>query len=279
MSEFGDISGAVKAGAEAADIATRTGKCQHGGDEVPVVLLADGQKLAVPTEALDLLEARAPAPRRRIGTARHDEIQSFCDHVNRFKSEHSAVFASAEHVRLDAVLDYHPADGSAWCSHRSIYTCPLSDPWKAWTGGHGEAMSQDDFAAFVDDHLDDLIAGDGYPAPAKVLEMARDLAVHTKGTFERRVHPTTGDFVHVCKQETSSESTQIPRAFLLALPVFVGGELFKVEAKIRFRVRGGNASFSYELHRHTEVLRAAFADVRAKVALACELPVFAGTPE
>ena len=63
--------------------------------------------------------------------------------------------------------------------------------------------------------------------------MARDLQIHTRGTFTKKLHPTTGDFALVCKQETEASSTPIPRAFLVALPVFEGGPLYQLEARIR----------------------------------------------
>jgi len=272
-----DTCAAVSAGLLAASIGQRTGVVECGGDEVPIVLLNNTQSLAVPEKAIALLDARAPAPRRRKGTAKFDELESFCYHVNRFKSDHSVIFASG--LRLDAVLDYHPPNGAAWCQHRAVYGCPTSEPWQLWTGLDQTAMSQDEFADLLEERLEDVISGEGYPDPAKLLETARNLRVHTKGTFSRRVHPTTGDFEHVCKEETESSSTPIPRAFLLALPVFVGGELYRVEARVRFQVRGGNASFGFKLHRRDEIVREAFGEVRERAAAACELPVFAGTPE
>lgn len=142
-------------------------------------------------------------------------------------------------------------------------------------------MSQADFAELLDENLDDLGGGTGtdYPEPMKVLEMARQLAVHTKGTYKRTIHPTTGDHNLVCRQETESSSTPIPRAFELRIPVFQGGDLWSVEARIQLRIIDGQAAFALHLHRWVEIEREAFGEVCTKVAAAVDLPLFMGTPE
>lgn len=275
-----DVLAAVQAGLASAGIELRSDE-YYG---VPYVLREGAQHVEVLHDVLAAHDARQPAPRRRRGTATITEQPSFCDHVNRFKSEHSVIFADVKEVRLVAIYDYHPGGSdpaiAAWCQHRAVYACPLAEEWVRWRHGADTWLAQDDFAEFIDANFDNLTSGDGYPVPIDVMTMARDLRVHQKGTFERTVNPTTGDHALICKLETDEKtSTKIPRAFLLALPVFLGGSLYKVEARVRMRLRSGAAQFSYTLYRAEEIHRDAFGDVRAAVAEATGLPVLAGSPE
>jgi uncharacterized protein YfdQ (DUF2303 family) len=144
-------------------------------------------------------------------------------------------------------------------------------------------MTQSAFADWIDQNMEDLTSErgkeTGFPPPVAVLEMARSLQIHTKGRYERQINPTTGDHSLVCKQESESSSTPIPRAFLLALPVFEGGEFYRVEARIRLQMRDGAPLFTYVLHRRAEIERDAFGSVRKQVALEGKVQVFAGRPE
>ncbi len=257
-------------------------------DGIPMMLL-DGTRgtrhARVLDEALRLADERATTPRRREGQSSHHELDSFCAYVNRFKCEHSVVWADLERAKVLAILNYHPKgpepDSTGWGDHRAQYLCPLSPQWVKRSGINGKPMTQVDFAEFIDENLHDLGGGKGteYPEPMKILEMARQLAVYTKGTHKRTIHPTTGDHELVCSQETTSNSTPIPRAFELRIPVFQGGELWSVEVRIQLRIREGQAVFTLNLHRVVELEREAFGEVCTKVAEAVDLPLFAGTPE
>lgn len=251
------------------------------------VLVTNG-RIGVLTEALDEAERRGAAPKRRKGTSTHTELASFIEHVNRFKDADSAVFADTDDVTLTAVLDYHKAGATAdprWGGHRSVYSCPLSRQWTLWTGSSDRKMPQDAFAQFIEDNMDDLAApvGNGadkdFPMPSDVLTMARNLVIRSKGEFSRSINPTTGESSLVCRNENTTESTKIPRAFLLGIPVFEAGALYKLEARLRMDMSSGRPLFSYVLYRPEAIKRDAFGEVRTMVKEQTQLPVFAGSPE
>jgi uncharacterized protein YfdQ (DUF2303 family) len=256
----------------------------HG---VPMVLVPPGHNMVLPSDAIDRAERLADKPTRRMGQAIHTELASFVEHVNRFRSKDSAVWANTAGFQLTAVLNYHPAgpDGAAaaWSDHRALYTAPRSDAWKVWSERDGKTLRQDALADFLEARLDDLVSdGDkktSMPPPAAVLEMARNLQVHTKGRFERQVNPVTGEFSMICKQENEASSTPIPRAFLIGIPVFEGGDVYRVEVRVRFQMQDGAPLFALAMHRRAEIERDAFAGVRAAVIEKTKLPMFAGAPE
>jgi uncharacterized protein YfdQ (DUF2303 family) len=276
-----DLGSAIGAGVEIAEAASKVTEV-HG---VPVIITPSGHSALVMNNLLEIEDARAVAPRRRKGTSTHQELESFIAHVNRFKDTHSVVFADAEKVMLTAVLDYHElgaAGAPRWGQHRATYACPLSTQWKLWTGAHEKPMHQDAFGQFIEDNMSDLAApreGEDFPQPAEVLEMARKLVVRTKGEFQRTVNVTTGEATLVNKLENDVNSTKIPRAFKIGIPVFEAGESYAVEARLRFTLAGGSPSFTYSLYQTITVKRDAFSAVRKEVAEKTGLPVYVGSPE
>lgn len=255
--------------------------------DVPVLVSPGGSVKAL-TEVLEIADLRADKPRRRRGQAMHDELASFIEHINRFKDDDSAVFADIDNTTVTAVLDYHrtgAAGDPRWGQHRSVYECPLSAEWQRWNENDGVKMSQDTFAQFIEDNLDDLRAPTGngadkdLPMPSDVLTMARNLVIRSKGEFSRSMNPTTGESSLVCKNENDTTSTKIPRAFLLGIPVFEAGAVYAVEARMRMEMSNGRPMFSYALYKPEAIKRDAFGEVREMVKQQTALPVFAGSPE
>lgn len=282
---IGNVDAAIGAGVELAKVTDRITNVEN----VPVGLVPSGMHLKVLDDALKVADQRAPTPRRRKGTAQHQELPSFIEHVNRFKDADSAIFADIAQTKLTAVLDYHPSGadkGPRWGEHRSVYTCPKSRQWLLWTSHQERAFTQEAFGEFVDANMADLASPSAGGAvstdvaePAAVLTMARNLVVLTKGEYSRAINPTTGESSLVNKIENESTSTKIPRAFLLQLPVFENGTLYAVEARVRFAMRDGRPTFSFVLYQPEKIVQDAFGAVRDEVKKGTGLPVFAGSPE
>lgn len=277
----GNIAAAIEAGRKSVVVEDRIYSYEApNGVSIPLGLVDAQQKLGVLSEAINEADRRAPAPRRITGRVVMTEVASFTDYLNRFKTSSSSVYAAVEDFRLTGVINHAEADAPAWQDHRVVYDCPRSPEWELWTAKSGHTFSQEDFAQWIEDRFDDLASTgeDDMPAPLEVMQMARSLQVYIKGRFESDIDKVTGLKSLVCKEEMESSSTRIHPKFRLKLRVFDGGEYYAVTANVRFRVRDGRASFAYELHRHKEIERDAFGDVRKAVAAATELPVYAGTP-
>lgn len=258
------------------------------GPSVPVVLVTSNEgetSVQLAKDVLEELDARMPGPRRRKGRVSLQDVASFCDYLKRYADPAQAVvYANVQAMTFEAVINEHPAGDdddpgtTGWRDFRAGYACPRSSEWQAWTAKDGHGMKQDEFADFLEARLEDMTTGDGYPKPVEVLAIARQLHIKTKGTFQREVNPTNGDNILVHKTETETGSTQIPRAFAIAIPVFEGGERYQVEARVRFAIGERGPVFSYTLHRRSEIERDAFGGVRAAVAAATGLPIYSGTP-
>ncbi|HET6613627.1 MAG TPA: DUF2303 family protein [Kofleriaceae bacterium] len=286
LADLNDVAAAVAVGEQAAEADSRVlnfdiEPSDEEIEDIPAVLLSEGQRFEVPTKLIEAIESRRAAPRRRSGIVSIDDLISFEAYLNKYKRAQSSVFASLRRFVLTAVLDYHDPGptGAGWGEHRVIYGCPRAPEWELWSRVDGKSLSQTELADLIEERLEDLVGKGGFPPPVEVLEMARNLQVHTKGRFERKIDPTTGAYRLVATEDRESTSTAIPRAFLLGLRVFEGGERYQVEARLRLKMREGVPMFSISLHRRTEIERDAFGDVVAHVQTATDLDVFGGMPE
>jgi uncharacterized protein YfdQ (DUF2303 family) len=288
-----DTQAIITAAREGTDVNNRITEFEHPdvaegeGPAVPVMLVTtqDGDAVTTRVElAADILaelDRRMPAPARRSGRVVLHDVASFCAYLGRYADKgETIVYADATRMTFEAVINEHPGkdDAAGWRDFRAHYACPRSPEWVAWTAADGRGMRQDEFADFLEGRLEDLTSSEGYPKPVEVLAVARQLHIKTKGTFQREINPTNGDNILVHKTETETGSTQIPRAFALAIPVFEGGERYHVEARVRFSITDRGPLFSYTLHRRAEIERDAFSGVRGMVAATTDLPVFSGNP-
>jgi uncharacterized protein YfdQ (DUF2303 family) len=284
-----DVAAAVEAGKQAVTLADRmVALAPFTDDAIPVVMVRQGETVKPLAELVALQDERAPAPRRLRGTATFTELASFIAHVNRFKDGASVIFADTVTPTLTAVLDYSQGGGEVaprWGQHRSVYTLPLSAKWQLWLRHDAEPMGQEAFAQFVEDHLEDIRSPSGdsgesdLPAAAELLTMARNLVIRSRGEFSRSINPVTGEYALVSKHENTSESTKIPRGFLLGIPVFEAGAPYALEARMRFSMLNARPTFAYALANPDEKVRDAFNEVRTLAEARTGLPVLAGSPE
>nr|WP_255630932.1 DUF2303 family protein [Novosphingobium sp. FKTRR1] len=123
-------------------------------------------------------DAFREAPKRRQGTAILTRVDSLIDHVNRFRTADTALFAadSKDRPSLVAVIDYHPAlnwesvtpDGDigtmsvpqarpGWQGHKARFDFPLSEEWKAWVKFNGKLLNNVEFSEFLEDRFIDVL--------------------------------------------------------------------------------------------------------------------------
>jgi uncharacterized protein DUF2303 len=255
-------------------------------------------------------------PERRKGTARLTEVESFIAHLNRFKEEHSCIFVdrNPKAPSMLAVLDYHEAlkptqlfgggvrqDGRPrFGEHRSHYAFPVSDAWKIWSSMNGHEFDQGAFAQFIEDNLADVAVPEvaresaraqtfmatfrcNFGGPEKILQLSRGLTVHVGDKVEQYMDPATGEgrlrFESQHTTTVGGEQVPVPSAFILTIPVFREGTVYIMVARFRYRVKGGSATFWYNLHRPEQIFDDAIAGVVEMVKAATGLPVLAGAPE
>lgn len=268
------------------------------GTQAPAVL-RDGIHVISPSE-FDKFRIR---PTRREGSATHTRLDSFIDHVNRFKGENSAVFAvdNMAGPKLTAIYDYHAVGYSSDAEnlkHRAVYSFPLSDEWKAWSGANGKAMAMSDFASFLEDHIVDVTTdkpksdaakdflaktGGNLASPSKLIEIARGLQVNEASTLREARNLSSGEAEVVFQSEhldANGNKLVLPNAFMICIPVFARATVFdQILARFRYRKNGGSISFWFDLWRPDLVFEHAFTEACEQVKKETSLPLFVGNPE
>lgn len=273
------------------------------GTNAPFVLMPTGPQV-IDADEFDQYRTK---PRFRHGTATLTAIISFIEHVNRFKSEDSVVFACDDRTKpsLTAVLDYHPKGATsdpAFRRHRSSFAFPLSDEWKAWHSKNGQKMNMVEFAEFLEDRLidvehpgdvsltDEMTQGfveklgglQKLASPTRLLELSQGLSINENSVITNVAKLQSGEgHVEFQSEHTdkSGMAVDIPSMFILAIPVFKNDAFYRVLARLRYRVVSGSIVFWYELWRTDRVFDHAFDEACKKVNEETGLPVFFGSPE
>lgn len=199
-----------------------------------------------------------------------DDADSFSAYVNTFKTEHSQLFVSIERHNMTALLDYHAASGNGdagkpdYLDHRAVYEMPFSEEWARWTRIDGVPMPQVKFAEFLEENLADIVE----PAGASILEVALQLQQKKKVQFDSGIRLQDGSTQLTYREEVENAGKNnmvVPTEFTIGIPVFFGGDRYKLKALLRYRIEEGKLTFHIVLHRRQFVLQAAVKATAAKV--------------
>jgi hypothetical protein len=219
-----------------------------------------------------------------------ETVESFGDYVNRFKTPLTAIFGEIAHNRIVAVMDYHVppkplAEGEAaltdvlggpqFADHRATLNLPFSLEFKTWSGVSGKMMSQLDFARFLEENANDIIA----PSGADLLEIARDLHAVRKVDFRKAVRTSTEVENFEYSDQTEAKAAggvEVPTKFMIAIPVYFGEEPVTMHAFLRWNLAEGALSLGLVLHRAEHVRQAVFKGLVARVVEATSCPAVFG---
>jgi len=298
--------------AETTDLAAVIGTIERL-DEVKVIPIERGTPmnahvLAVPNGKTlkpikEFLDAYLPNPERRKGTAKLTTLVSFMDHVNRFKDDHSAVFADLQNPaapRLIGVLNYHEREkGKArFGDHRAEYAFPISDEWTAWTNMKGE-MALGDFAEFLEEHIGDVVdpvnlakdsatlaeaaqLGIKLATPQALMELSRGIAVNVKSSVANAIRLSSGETQVNFKEEhegADGKPLVVPGGFAIAIPVFRQGTPYLLLVRLRYGVAGTRVLWRFAISKVAKSFDDAVTTVCAQAREGTGSPLFYGTPE
>jgi uncharacterized protein YfdQ (DUF2303 family) len=229
----------------------------------PIHSVGDDKKIAIVPMGYQVhdLEKYLDEPTRLRANRVFHDVASFieyCDpHISR---DESILLADKDKTTFSIIFDYR-----GWKEHTAKYACPLSDEWKRWKDQSGKQTTQQQFAQFIEDNLPDVIKPEG----AAMLEISRTLEAKKNVNFisNTRLNNGTVDFVFEEKIEATAQKgdIKIPEIFVIGIPVFTNGELFEINAKLRYRLDSGKLSIWYELERPHKVQDAAFQKVRKEI--------------
>jgi uncharacterized protein YfdQ (DUF2303 family) len=224
------------------------------------------------------LEALLPTPVYAKASVKARTVASLIDYANGHKTTATAIFADVETGRVEVVIDYLTADNKpAHKAQRCVYDAPFSEEWKRWSAISGKQQTQESFALFVEENRDDVVTPDG----ATMLELAKTLDAKKKVTFKSGIRLDDGTVDLAFTDETVASGggiggkIAIPTEIELGVPVFYGGDRYKVKAFFRYRIIEGKLVMWVDLHRVKHIRDAAFGDIIKAVSDAvADVPVY-----
>lgn len=192
-------------------------------------------------------------------------------YVSRHRTDDTSFFADVESGTVRAVIDWLPKEpAGAHKLHHCVYAAPFSEEWKRWNAVNGKPLSQEVFAAFIEENRDDVVKPDG----AEMLELAKTLDAKKKVTFKSGIRLDNGNVDLNFTDDTVATGgingkIPIPTQIELGIPVFYGGDRYRVMAFFRYRIPDGKLALWVDLHRIKHVRDAAFNDIIASVRNGC----------
>ncbi len=244
----------------------------------------DATKLyAVPTHAdrrvLDLREY-LDAPDRAKGTVTVQTVDDFARYITRHDSlDGTTVWVDMDTALIVGVLDDHGQEAPGWGEHRARLQLKPTDEWAHWTKLDGRLVDQETFAEHLEDGLREVVE----PAGQIMLEVAQSMQGHTKAEWRQARRLQDGSIGFLYSEDATATAggngeLEIPERFKLGISPFLGEEAYRVNARLRYRVTGGNLTIGYKLDRPGDVARDAIDKIADRLAHTFTERVFIGRP-
>lgn len=127
-----------------------------------------------------------------------------------------------------------------------------------WLMHDEKGFTQEEFALFLDKHINDVVAYEsekdvdylGYPSKAELYNFVTTLEDSKGQKFSRKVNIQNGD-VSVSLERESDDGTKqrlkMFERFAINLQLYEGFPVYRVTAKLRFRVNNGQVAFFYDI--------------------------------
>lgn len=213
--------------------------------------------------------------------------------------------AAPEMAQHDLAAPAMPQHGD----HRATHTFPLSDELKAWLKVDGKGLDLLDFAFHLEDNILDVMALPAYltpsggdpetPADKRLKELITKLDGNPCGPEKLMALSKGGQINEDSKakvfidrntgaqsigfetehQDAEGNELSIPNMFLIAIPIFEGGPLYRIPVRLRYRKKGGSVVWLIEPYQVERYIKDAFAEACERAAEETGLPLFFGDPE
>lgn len=213
------------------------------------------------------------------------------------------------HLSGAPLMDHTGRDTKAsHCRHRAHYAFPLSQEWKIWNSQSGVLMGKAELGAFVEANAKDMLTPSAalinntdqqeqwernmqlvaqavrgrFGTPDTLISLSRRFEVNETSNITTSRNPDTGEtsfnFVNQHQQPDGSP-VQIANLFLIALPVFENGALYRMPVRFRYQKSGPEVKFALTLHNPDLALRDAVEEALTEAREQTGLPLFRGKPE
>jgi uncharacterized protein YfdQ (DUF2303 family) len=248
-----------------ADLAQLSRAVQRATDDgKPFVVLPHEHKI-------ENVERFAVEPTRIRGNTIADDLDSFVRYVLAVNTGDIYWRESETTASFTAVFNT-----DSWRDHRAIYVPQPSPEWVRWTGNNGKSKTQAEFALFMEDNAVDVVS----PSAADMLEIAHTLEAKKKVDFASGIRLSNGQIDLTYSEQIQGTAAkgklQIPELFKIGIPVFVGGDRYGMDARLRYRISDGQLSMWYNLVRPHIVIQDAVQTMVAAIQEKIALPIYRG---
>jgi uncharacterized protein YfdQ (DUF2303 family) len=227
------------------------------------------------------------APERKTGIARVYDADSFGAYFTKHaQDEQSDIYGDPYGPAIVGVLNGHGrsepdalAQINGFGDHRVELIFRQTPAWKRWSSLDGQLSNQVTFAQHLEDSLPDVVEPEG----ASMLELAQSFQAHTKVQFESGKDLGSGQRQLVYREEIAASAgakgdITIPKEFVIGIAPYEGCGLYRVTARLRYRISDGTLTIGYKLDRPEDVLRVAFDEVLQRVQQASDRIALLGQP-
>ena len=260
----------------AASVAGALNLRQHG--DATLAMLPGGYELR---DVTSIIEKAAPVRNRCQGTVMLGDVDSllaYCD--DQACQEFGYIYADPDGRSITAIFnDQRLRSVPGWRDHRAHFTAQLTPEFQKWMSNDKKAMSQGEFAEFIEDNFADLNGQDAQT----LLNVATTIQATTGINFSsaRRLQDGQVQLTYnevIDAKAGADGALKIPQVFTLGLRIFKNGEGYKLTARLKYRLAAGGVKFWYELERPERAIEDAFAGYVAAVREKSGYVVLIGKP-
>lgn len=270
------IKAAAQPSAATIDVSTIT------RGELPLLMTPDGYT----AKLLDNLEKHLPAPLRKIGKAELDDLDSFVWYVKEHGSLsncriYTAVDYKTGSLTFKAVFNDHEQESAAWRDFTAVFAPEMSLEWLRWSACNKKTFSQAEFASFIEDNMPEIATIDGLPTGSDMMQLATNFEATSEKKFKAGTRLQTGGVsIEYIDQEDAGTLArmQVFEKFALGMPIYFNGAAYRIDARLKYRIREGKLTLWYELIRPEKIIEDAAKELIAGVRDKTGMPVLFGKP-
>jgi uncharacterized protein YfdQ (DUF2303 family) len=232
------------------------------------------------TYRIESLENYLPRPLRIDQKVVLHDADSFIAYVNGFKLPGpSRIFFDVGQEQFNAIIDYHEIETPSWCDHTAVFKPRKSVEFETWMATNRKAMTQVDFARFLEENLPDVVE----PESAVLLQVALTFEAKKSVEFASGVRLNNGQiqfqYDEVVRGTAQKGTIEVPEQFVLGISIHVNGPAYRIPVRFRWRLQEGKVSFWYEVIRPHRFVEDALKEIRERVAKETGIDLLAGVAE
>lgn len=221
----------------------------------------DGRRFAIvpPGYKVEDLHRFQGEPARKRGHVTLSDADSFIAYVMHHATEPTTIYGDDEKLAFVAVLNEHGVIRAGWRDHVAWLQLKFSAQWKRWSAANGKAFTQQEFALFIENGIPDIVE----PAGTVLMDVTRNLSATKKVSYQSGLRLENGDMQLSYIEETDANvkgQVTIPTMFKLGIPVVVGGIVYAIDVRFRYRIQDAKLALYYDLVRPDRIVEDVYAE-------------------